>query len=739
VSRRAGRQLLCVSLGLAGWSAFGRPDLLSLLIAYLAALLVWEVPLLRRALTALRTQQLVLLALLLSVPALAWGYRARARIADREGLVGWTARLTDRLRLESTPSIAPPLISADRPQVFFIQAPGAQRVKVRFGAGVRELAAEALGAGLFRVQYDPRRDGAPVPSDGSLVATIALDERRFERALRAVTPLVHPRWFCVSPDASHAAIASEETDELIVIGPERSVQRLPVGDGPVDCAFLDDVTLAVSQRFDGRLSVIELGQGRPPRALSLGSFLGRLALSPERTRLVVARGGPAPELVVISWPELEVRARLKLTAAADLLAFGPDRDTLLVTSRADASVLRFQRSGESYQQTGRLQLGRPAVSLARARDGSRVWVATTDFRPDASAQLGNHFVQDQVLTLLVSSFSVVEQRLTARRSQRQSKAGDVDQGGSPMGMRELRDGRLAITFAGTDELWRVDRTPEIDRLDLGASGVLTPHDVAELADGTLLVSSPVMGGIGWFAPNAPPALLRIAPDDAALRKRNPSGLARRLGERDFYETTRAGISCQSCHSHADSDQASYNLGDRRLAPTLSVSGLLGTAPYLRDGSYPRIRDLHEVAVGRYRGYLREQAGRRQTLEAYVESLPRAASFVEDRPDNATWQRGYAAFRKAHCERCHAPPAFTNLAQLPMQALFPVAAATRAAGEMLDVPSLLSISASAPYLNDGRARTLREVIGERNEDNLHGDVRALSAPEKRDLLGFLSCL
>jgi hypothetical protein len=739
VSRRAGRQLLCVSLGLAGWSAFGRPDLLSLLVAYLAALLVWEMPWLRRSLAALRTQQVLLVALALSVPALAWGYRVRARIADREGLVGWTARLSDRLRLESTPSIAPPLISADRPQVFFVQAPGAERVEVQFGPGVRALPAAPLGAGLFRVQYDPRRDGAPRPGDGNLVAGITLDGRRFERELRAVTPLVHPRWFCVSPDAALAATVSEETDELIVIGPGRSLRRLPVGDGPVDCAFLDDVTVAVSQRFDGRLSLLDLGQGRAPRTLALGPQLGRLALSPERTRLVVARDGPEPELVVIGWPELDVRAHLRLTAAADLLAFGPDRDTLLVSSRADASVRRFERSGDTYQQRARLQLGRPAVSLARARDGSRVWIATTDFRPDASAQLGNHFVQDQVLTLRVADLSVIEQRLTARRSPRQSKAGDVDQGGSPLGMRELRDGRLAIAFAGTDELWRVAGSARIDQLDLGASGLSTPHDVAELADGTLLVSSPVAGAIGWLAPNAAPELLRLAPDDAALLKRNPAALARRLGERDFYESTRAGISCQSCHSHADSDQASYNLGDHRLVPTLTVRGLLGTAPYLRDGSYPRIRDLHEVALGRYRGYLRDQAGRRQTLEAFVESLPRATSFAQESRDTATWRHGYAAFRKAHCERCHAPPAFTNLAQLPMLALFPAAAASRATGEMLDVPSLLSISASAPYLNDGRARTLREVIGARNERNLHGDVRALSESEQRELLGFLSCL
>jgi hypothetical protein len=730
---------LFISLGLAGWSALGRADLLTLLVAYLAALLAWEIPALRRALAPLRGPQLVLLAVLLSVPALVWAYRVRARIADQEGWVGWTARARDRLRLESTPSIAPPLISADQPQVFFVQAPGAQQLNVQFGAKVRALNAAPLGAGLFRVEYDPRRDGVPVPSDGELSATLTVDGHAVERELRAVTPLAHPRWFCVAPDASRAATPSEETDELIVIGPQRSLRRRAVGDGPVDCAFLDEGTLAVTQRFDGQLRVIDLAQARADRTLALGPFLGRLALSPDRSRLIVARGGPEPELIAIAWPELEVRARLKLTAAADLLAFGPDRDTLIVSSRADATLQRYERRAESYQPAAVLHLGRPALSLARARDGSRIWIATTDYRPDRSAQLGNHFVQDQVLTVRVADLAVVEQRLTARRSERQSKAGDVDQGVSPLGLYELDDGRLAIAFAGSDEVWRVDRAADLNRIDLADAGVHTPQAVAELASGTLLVSSPVQGVIAWLAPDAAPALLRLAPDDAALLKQNPAALARRIGERDFYESTRAGIACQSCHSQADSDQASYNLGDHRLAPTLSVRGLLGTAPYLRDGSYPRIRDLDEVAQDRYRGYLRDQPGRRQTLEAFVEALPRAAGFREGASDPAAEQRGYAAFRKAHCERCHAPPAFTNLALLPMRALFPAAATKRSATEMLDVPSLLSVSASAPYLNDGRARTLGEVIRKHNEHNLHGDVHALSAPEQRDLLRFLSSL
>ena len=132
-----------------------------------------------------------------------------------------------------------------------------------------------------------------------------------------------------------------------------------------------------------------------------------------------------------------------------------------------------------------------------------------------------------------------------------------------------------------------------------------------------------------------------------------------------------------------------------------------------------------------------QPGRRYALQAYVESLPRAQPSSER--DIAAEERGYAIFQRAGCERCHAPPAFTSLGQLPIAALFPRVAATLKVKEQLDVPSLLSVSTSPPYLHDGRASTLRAVLTDHNPDNLHGDTRNLNDAELSDLIRFLESL
>ena len=167
--------------------------------------------------------------------------------------------------------------------------------------------------------------------------------------------------------------------------------------------------------------------------------------------------------------------------------------------------------------------------------------------------------------------------------------------------------------------------------------------------------------------------------------------------------------------------------------TLGVRGVAGTSPYLRDASYPRIRDLDHLAQGLLRGYLRRSSSRGADIEAYVRSLPRRHV---PPGDTAALRRGYDAFRRAQCPTCHAPPAFTHLGQHPSGALFP----ERDGGaEVLDTPSLLSVSTHGPYLSDGRAETLESVLLEHNASGRHGDAMRLTNEERADLLAFLESL
>lgn len=745
MSLRFGRQSLLIGLASSLWSVAGVPTFLALAGAYAAAWIVCELPPIRALLREARPLTLMLLAAALAAPGISFGYRARFELVQREGLLGAVTRFQDRLRAHASPSIAPPLLSIDRPQTWFIATDGAQTVTLRT-SGVDPLNAEALGHGLFRVDYDPRRDGVPSTRAGKLRVDVNVDGRSSARTLELVRPLAHPRWFCVAPDRSRAVALSEETDELFVLGSSGLDERSAAGDGPIDCAFIDTEQIAVTHRNERSLRVFDLSSGHTPRAspgtaprvLELPARPGRLARSPSGALLAVILAGEKAEVAIVRLPELAIQQRVSLSHAADWIAFGADDDTLLAATRADAAIHRLRASAGKFSEDAKLELGRPVVTLGRSSDGAQLWAATTDLHAAGHEQLGNHFVQDQLLTVNTAQLTITARRLTAERSDRQSKPGDVDRGASPMAVHEGRSGALWVTFAGTDEVWQLTDGAIPRRIDLGDAELFAPHGVAELADGSLLVSSPLSGAVGVFAPGAAaPKVVRFAPDDAWLLEHDRTALERRVGERGFYEATRSGIACQSCHLHVDSDDAAYNLGDHRLLPTLSVRGLADTAPYLRDGSYPRLRELDDVAQTLYRGYLRNQAARGETLEAFLRSLPRRDNPRERDP--AAEQRGLAAFYKAQCDTCHRPPAFTNLAQLPLRFLFPDQAAQLRSEEILDTPSLLSISASAPYLNDGRAASLEDVLLAENSQNRHGDVQSLTDAERRDLIAFLGSL
>jgi YVTN family beta-propeller protein len=61
------------------------------------------------------------------------------------------------------------------------------------------------------------------------------------------------------------------------------------------------------------------------------------------------------------------------------------------------------------------------------------------------------------------------------------------------------------------------------------------------------------------------------------------------------------------------------------------------------------------------------------------------------------------------------------------------------GSSFDTPTLLGLYRSAPYLHHGKARTLREVLVDRNREDKHGTTKHLSTGQIDDLVEFLKSL
>lgn len=696
-----------------------------------------------------------ILVLVVAGPLLAL-YADRYDLLWEEGLHGLEANLGDRLRLESLPSIAPPIVFADHPQSLYVHAPQGRILQLELGAGAAPLEAQNLGVGLFRVDYDPRRHGLPETDLATLEATLTVDGKRHRRRLAYVRPAAHPRWLASAPEAGLAAAASEETDEVFILSRDGLERRLAVADGPTDTAFFDGGRkLAVAHRFSPSLWLIDPATGETLKTRDVGPFQVRLAVSPDGSALAVARAGLEPAIDLLALPSFEKTASVPLERAPDWLAFGPSKDVLVYSSRPERSLFRLVREGEAWRQEPALQLGRPAVTLAPSATGETLFVATTDYRPDGEPHRGNHFLQDQILAVAVEPWEVQDRLLTNRRTPRQHRAGNFDQGVSPMGMTARDDGSLLVAFAGTEEVWilpsGLDGSPRvIDGYDLD---LVAPHGVADLGEGYWAATSPAGGAMAVYGPgDTLQKFIGVAPPDADLYAAPEGSLDRltltlRGGERAFYEGTRAGVSCQSCHLHGSTDHSSHDIGQEPLLPTLTVAGVTGTAPYLRDGSFPQVKDLDShLARNLYRGYRREMPERGATLQTFVESLPREvnprrlqALLEPETADPDSERRGAAAFVAARCSLCHTLPAFTNLSRHPTRSLFPEYGAGLSPKVQLDTPSLLGSHGRSHFLQDGRAHDLLDVLEKENPSNRHGDTASLSDQEKRDLVTFLEAL
>lgn len=214
-------------------------------------------------------------------------------------------------------------------------------------------------------------------------------------------------------------------------------------------------------------------------------------------------------------------------------------------------------------------------------------------------------------------------------------------------------------------------------------------------------------------------------------------------------TFQGQFSCRSCHPEGHADGLTYDFDidgpGRNILENRSLRGVGGTAPFKWNGKNPSLK----VQCGaRFAKVLTRTApihGRDlDDLVAYIRSLPpvpprtpgssaaaargRRLFFAERGPD------GSPLTPRQRCSTCHPPPLYTNGLTADV--------GTRADSDdprELDVPHLLGIGSSAPYLHDGRARTLEEIWTVYNPDDLHGATSTYSKHDLNDLVEFLRSL
>jgi len=199
-------------------------------------------------------------------------------------------------------------------------------------------------------------------------------------------------------------------------------------------------------------------------------------------------------------------------------------------------------------------------------------------------------------------------------------------------------------------------------------------------------------------------------------------------------TDRNPVSCSTCHPQAFS--YGVNRETRRQPPALfRVSG---TGPFLWSGAVASMASLAQsqfTVHGKVGGTLDPQF--LADLVAYESSIgaPESPYLGADGSLAPAAQAGRLVFEgAAQCSSCHAEPFFIPVAPDPLT----IAAGVGTGFAPINVPSLLGVWSTAPYLHDGSATTLRDVLTS-NAGDLHGVTSTLTEQELSDLVEYLKSL
>lgn len=213
---------------------------------------------------------------------------------------------------------------------------------------------------------------------------------------------------------------------------------------------------------------------------------------------------------------------------------------------------------------------------------------------------------------------------------------------------------------------------------------------------------------------------------------------KRRGEMLFNDASicfQSWQSCASCHpSDARPDALNWDLLNDDLGNPKNTKSLLlahKTPPAMITG----IRQSAEVAVRsgiRFIHFAVRPEEEAVAIDEYLKSLqPVPSPYLRNGKLSESARRGQKIFEKAGCGKCHAGPLLADLKEhdvgtgrgLDKDRLF-------------DTPTLIEVWRTSPYLYDGRAVTIEEVLTKFNPDDKHGVTSNLTSEQIKDLTAFV---
>ncbi len=520
-------------------------------------------------------------------------------------------------------------------------------------------------------------------------------------------------------------------------------RRLSVGHSPSALALSSDGgTLCVANRFDHTVDLIQ-PRSEPRRTIRVLREPVALALTADDSRLFVANQLPvvrpflddenphiAAEISMLDVAAGEVAQQISLPNGSQglrLLALSPDNQYLVAThilSNYTVPTMELEQGA----------MNRNVLSILRT--DSPAWLATVPLDDPAHGA--------------ASPWAIA--------------------------FRQAAHTQLLITHAGTQELSLVDFDALLARLDRQrpAERLFDPDTLTTMSGIRQRTRCGVRGPRALAVHGDSAFVAGFFSDDVAvLDLTDPAQTARviwrdpehampqwRQGEQLFHDASlchQQWQSCASCHPDGRSDVLYWDLLNDGIGNTKNTKSLLMSAltpPVMWRGVRADARaairaGVHHIQFGTARN---DQAA---AIEAFLKHLPvvpsphlNAAELETPKTEDASCakchspgiprgtltesaRRGKTLFEgKAGCVACHPHPLFTIQRSVDPGL---------GSGIAYDVPSLVEVWRTAPYLHSGDALNLHEAIVDFNYSNRRGDTKALTEKELNDLIEYVKSL
>jgi cytochrome c peroxidase len=457
-------------------------------------------------------------------------------------------------------------------------------------------------------------------------------------------------------------------------------------------------------------------------------------------------GAVAEEIVQCDWKSKKVMRRLPASREPRSLALSPDGRWLVAAASRSATVYCWETGTGKLYWKKRIEDAFNLRGLVFAPDGKAIVCAHGIRRsfPVSRENIEKGWVIDSRLTLLPLDPRSQPDLAQIALDTRGRAVGD------PHGLAYTADGRhLAITAAGTHELlflnadhipWAsgdpgdliepslADGEHKMRRIPVGGR----PLTVAPMDGNCLAVVNYLLDAVQIVDAKAG-KVLRTIP----LGSPSKPSLARR-GEALFYDATRSHnqwFSCNTCHTDGHTCGLTFDTlndesyGNPKLTPTLR--NVTHTGPWTWHGWQKELgaaakKSLTETMFG--------PEPNAEEIKAMVAFLATLEHPPNPNKPSAPSRRGEALFHgKANCIRCHKGEHYTSPGVYDV-GLEPDGSPYR----LWNPPSLRGVWDRGPFLHDGRAVTLEEVLRKHHvPEKLGGE--ALTDEERKDLIAFLRTL